>query len=191
MTTQSYSCARLGLAQLMSTLILVGAAGVLLPDSCDAWVAAGAYVSTAADQTPGSHDWTADTTIQDPPDSPDDEDGPDARQDSSSAVVAHVRAATGFDSGRRIVRVAPVSMAARTVEGHFMRGPPAAEGDDSTLDEDDEDGDGDDDLLDAGAAFSERSSTGATARNGFLTSLRAHFLQRLPSGSHSLRAPPR
>src|SRR5262245_4579679 len=141
MSTQSHSCARLGLAQVMSTLILVGAAGLLLPDSCDAWVAAGAYVSAAAAQTPGSHDWTADTTIQDPPASPDDEDGPDAQQDTSSGVVGHVCAVTAFEAGHHIVHVAPVSIAVRTSEGHFMRGPPAgAEEDSSNLDEDDEDG---------------------------------------------------
>jgi hypothetical protein len=190
MTTQSHSCARLGLAHLMSTMILVGAAGLFLPDSCDAWVAAGAYVSAVTDQTPESHDWTADTTLQDPPDSPDDEDGPDAQQDSSSAIVGHVCAVTRFEPGLHIVQTAPVSMAARTVEGHFMRGPPAVEEDTSNLDEDDEDGDGDDDGLDAGAALSGPSSPGATARNRFLSSSEVHFLRLLPTGSLSLRAPP-
>jgi hypothetical protein len=191
MTTQSYSCARLGLAQLMSTLMLVGAAGLFLPDSCDARVAAGGYVSAAADETPGSREWTADTTLQDPPDSPDDEDGPDAQQDSSSAIVGPVCAVTSLEPGLHIAQFVPVSMAARTVEGHFMRGPPAAEEDTSTLDEDDEDGDGDDDVLDAGQALSGASSTDAAARKRFLTVSRVHFLQLLPSGSHSLRAPPR
>src|SRR5262245_2572918 len=163
MSTQSHSCARLGLAQLMSTLIVVGAAGLFLPDSCGAWVAAGASVSAVDDQTTGSHEWTADATLQDPPDSPDDEDGPDAQQDSSSAIVGHVCSVASFEASRRVDPVAPVSMAARSVEGHFMRGPPAGAAEDSSLVEDDRDDDGD--VQDAGQASSDESSAGAAARN--------------------------
>jgi hypothetical protein len=190
MTTQSYSCARLGLAQLMSTMVLVGAAGLFVPSPCDAsWVAAGVHVSAVADQTPGSSDWTADTTLQDPPDSPDDEDGPDAQQDTSSAIVGHGCVMTCLDASPHVVRIAPVSMSARSVEGHFMRGPPAAEEDTTNLDEDDEEDD--DDFLSADGVQPATASGDSTQRNRFLTNPEAHFLRLLPSGTHSLRAPPR
>src|SRR5262245_59996513 len=190
MTTQSYSCARLGLAQLMSTLVLVGAAGLFLPDSCDAsWVAAGAHVSAVADQTPGSHDWTADTTLQDPPDSPDDEDGPDAQQDSSSAIVGHGCVMTSLEAMPHVAPTAPVSMSARSVEGHFMRGPPALEDNTTNLDDDDEDGDDDDSL--SAVAGRPGTTRDAARRSRFLTHPEVHFLRLLPSGGHSLRAPPR
>src|SRR5262245_29069290 len=139
-TTHFRSCARMGLGSLLSTLALVSAAVVILPDSCDAAVVDGAVVSAEASDAPASSQWNVEPLLQDPADSPDeDDDDPDAQQDASSAVAARRGFAAGIDSSWRIALADAASMASRTLEGHYLRGPPPVDQEPCDFDDDSDD----------------------------------------------------
>jgi hypothetical protein len=138
-TTHSRSCARLGLAHLLSTLALVSVAGLIVPDACDAAVADGAVVSAASQ--PVSPEWNVEAVLQDPADTPDDDDDddPDAQQDASSAVAAGRAIADGLDSSWRLAyRDGPLT-ASHSLEGHYLRGPPAITQEPCDFDDDSDD----------------------------------------------------
>jgi len=138
-TTHSRSCARLGLAHLLSTLVLVSVAGLMLPDACDAAVADGAVVS-AGSPSPASPDWNVEAVLQDPADSPDDDDDdPDAQQDASSAIAAGRAFAAGSDSSWRLAHGDGPLTASRSLEGHYLRGPPSLDQEPCDFDDDSDD----------------------------------------------------
>lgn len=153
MPTRLSSCARLGLARLVTTAVVCGAAVLFLPSPCDGAVAGDASetgVTVAPDeiagQLPGSSEQvmtgSARFSESDPSDddSDDDDDGDDAGP-GGPAAAADTAALIG-DSGEGAVMTSDIPLGSlRPLDGHSLRGPPRVESDDTSIDFDDDDDD--------------------------------------------------
>ena len=156
MATRLSSCARLGLARLVTTAVVCGAAALFLPRPCEAAVAsdaAGSGATAAADeleigasQAPlAGGAMSTGATLSDPDpsdeDGDDDDDGdaaPDAPAASGHASAFHA------DSGEDTVIVSDITPHPLTpLDGHSLRGPPRLSDEDSCDDSDDDDDDDD------------------------------------------------
>lgn len=193
MLTRLPSCARLGLARLVTTAVVCGAAVLFLPTPCDGAVASDASepgMTVAPDeiagQLPGSSDQamtgSARFSESDPTDddSDDDDDGDDSGP-GGPAAAADVAALVG-DSGEGAVMTSDIALGSLTpLDGCSLRGPPRVESDDISIDFDDDDDDS-----------SESSHGRATARQfQHLHHFASHSepaRRRVPDGPQ-LRAP--
>jgi hypothetical protein len=152
--TRLSSCARLGLARLVTTAVVCGAAVLFLPRPCEAAVAsdaaeAGATVAAdeveiSASQAPLSGGaMTTGAALSDP--DPSDEDGDDDDDGDAApdapAAAAHA-SAIHADSGEDTVIVSEITPDPLTpLDGHSLRGPPRLSDEDSCDDSDDDDDD--------------------------------------------------
>ena len=153
MATRLSSCARLGLARLVTTAVVCGAAVLFLPSPCEAAVASDvpdAGVSVAPDAISTSQAplpieaLTAGAALSDPDptddEDDDDDDGDDASPDAPAATAS--TSSSIDDSGEDAVITSDIELRPLApLDGYSLRGPPSLTPDDDSTDVDDDDDD--------------------------------------------------
>jgi hypothetical protein len=114
----------------VSTLAVCGVVALIAPRASVAADTMGVpTIAAAPDRTQPEHGWTAELIVTDPNDSDDGDDGGDDAPAASGVVPSNDRTDQTFDHSWRLGRSPFVSRASLVLEGHALRGPPAADQD--------------------------------------------------------------
>jgi hypothetical protein len=189
-TTRLSSCARLGLARVVSTLVVCGGLPLLIhaaaAPASDPLTASFPLTCGLAADAAGHAVWTNQAALDDPDSSDDDGDDDVPGGDAAITVDTHQHGVVGPLAEQ--IHVPIEVWISHTRDGHALRGPPALDDDNSLSDNDDEDDEDDDDQLKTLRTVVAVADT--SCRTHLVASPVAARAPSSPLRGHSLRAPP-
>jgi hypothetical protein len=190
-TTRLSSCARQGLARVVSTLVICGGLPLLIHAASapagDPITASFPLTCGLAADAAGHAVWTNQAALDDPDSS--DDDGDDDVPGGGAAITVDAHHQIVVRLLGEPIHVPIEVWISHPSDGHALRGPPSLDDEDSSLSDNDDDDDEDDDdqlkTLGTVAAVADTS-----CRTHLVASPVAARAPNSPLRGHSLRAPP-